>query len=146
MCVDRHDATFGNGALHREDVGHALDGVLVGVFRRAGHLLHPVDAVERRADGARDELHLHGLFFSSSSVRSSSVRTRTLRASGTLNALPGRGCASASSASAARPNISSFAGAPRSTASARPARQGTGATPPTALRTSRTTPAATSCA
>src|SRR2546429_2229751 len=115
MCVDRHDATFGNGALHREDVGHALDGVLVGVFRRAGDLLHPVDAVERRADGARDELHLHGLFFPSS-ARSSSVRTRTLRASGTLNALPGRSCASASSASAARPNISSVAGAPRSTA------------------------------
>ncbi len=33
--VDRHDAAPGDRALHREDVGHARDRVLVGIFRRA---------------------------------------------------------------------------------------------------------------
>ncbi len=97
--VDGHDSAPGNGALNREDVGHALDRVLVGVFRCAGDLLSPVDALQWRANRAHDELHLHDRF--PSSVKSSSVRTRVLRASGTLNALPGSGCASASSASAA---------------------------------------------
>src|SRR6266446_3578797 len=142
--VDRGDPAPGNRALHREDVRDVVNRVFIGIFGRTGDLLSPVETAQRCADGARDELHLHGC--TSSSVRSSSVRTRVLRASGTLNALPGRGCASANSASAARLNISSVAGAPRSTASAFVARQGLGATPPSAMRTSRTTPSVTSSA
>src|SRR5579864_9720215 len=139
--VDRADSALGDRALDREDVRDVVNRVFIGIFCRTGDLLNPVETVERRAGRARYEVILHRCF--SSSVRSSSVRTRTFLASGTLNALPGRGCASASSASAARPNISSVAGAPRSTASAFVARQGLGATPPSAMRTSRTTPPST---
>src|SRR5262245_50177249 len=113
--IERDNTTSGNGALHREDVGHTRDWVLVGIFGRAGDLERAVDAVQRGADGLLGRaLHAEGhgrASFSAGSVRSSSVRTRVLRASGTLKALPGSGWASASSASAARWNTSSDAGA-----------------------------------
>jgi hypothetical protein len=67
----------------------------------------------------------------------------TLRASGTLNALPASGRAWASSASAAARKLPAVAGVPRSDASASVARQGLCATPPSASRTSWTTPSAT---
>src|SRR5258708_15304312 len=140
--VDRADSALGDRALHREDVRDVVNRVFIGIFCRTGDLLNPVETVERRAGRARNAMILH--FYTPSPVRSSSVRTRVLRASGTLNALPGRGCASANSASAARPNTSSAAGAPRSAASARTARHGTNATPPSAIPTSRTPPLATS--
>ena len=142
--VDRHDSAPGDRAQHREDIGRSFDRILVGICCRAGDLRNPVETVERRAGRAGYEVIFHRCF--SSPVKSSSVRTRVLRASGTLNALPGKGCASVNSASAARPNTSSVAGAPRSTASAFVARQGLSATPPSAMRTSRTTPSVTSSA
>src|SRR6266849_7981282 len=141
--VDRHDAAPGDRALHRERVRHAFDRVLEGVGRCAGDLLWTIDAVQRRANGSYGEVHHR---FSSFSVRSSSVRTRTLRASGTLNALSRSGRASTSSAPAARRNVSSVAGAPRSAASALVARHGTCATPPKAMRASRTRSSARSMA
>jgi len=61
-----------------------------------------------------------------------------------LNALSGSGRAAASSASAAARKAASVAGPPRSTRSASYARQGFGATPPQAIRTSRTVPSTTS--
>ncbi len=101
--VDGHDAALGDRALHREGVRHARDGVLVGVFGGAGNFQWAVEAVQRRANGAGRALHTEG-HGRASSVRSSSVRAMVWRASGTLKALPGNGCASASSASAARRN------------------------------------------
>ena len=80
----------------------------------------------------------HGRASSGVSSKSSNVRTIRLRASGTLNALPGNGRASASSVSAARRKASSVAGAPRNVDSAFQARQGLSATPPSAIRASRT--------
>ena len=147
--IERHNAAPGDRALDREDIGHSFDRILVGVFGGARHFQRAIDPVPRGAHGAggaERKLHIkcHGRVSSSAvSSRSSSVLTMTLRASGTLNALPGSGCASASSASAARRNVSSVAGAPRSTASALNARQGLDATPPSARRTSRTTPPST---
>src|SRR5262249_42406464 len=154
--VNGEDPPLCDRALYWDDVGHMFDCVLVGIFRSAGHLRRTIDSVPRDTDGAGGAgryLHLKGHACASSSAESvalssssSSVRTMTLRASGTLKALPGSGTASASSASAARRNDSSVAGAPRSAASAFQARHGLCATPPSARRTSRTRPSATSSA
>src|SRR5215469_8406031 len=134
--VDRHNPAPGNRALHRKRVCHAFDRVLVGVGRCAGDLLWTIDTVQWLTNSPYGEVH--HLF--SSFVRSSNVRTRMLRASGTLKALSRKGCASTSSAAAARRNTSSVAAAPRKTDSAFVARHGTCATPPKAMRTSRTMP------
>ncbi len=65
------------------------------------------------------------------------------RASDTLDPLLDNRRAAASSSSAARRNASSVAGPPSSSASAIGARQGLCVTPPSAIRTSRTTPSST---
>ena len=65
------------------------------------------DAIQRGADSS------DGLAHGVPSTSSRSVRTMTRRARGTLNPLSRSGRAAASSTSAARPNDSAVAGAPR---------------------------------
>src|SRR5258708_22155467 len=67
--IDRDDPAPGDGALHRKDVCHAFDRVLVGVWRCAGDLLWTIDAVQRCADSPYGEVHA----WSPSSMRSSSA-------------------------------------------------------------------------
>src|SRR6266567_1991511 len=135
--VDRPNPTPGNRTLNRERIRHAFDRVLESICCRASDLLGTIDAVQRCAYGSYGETQ----HWSSSSMRSSSVRTRMLRASWTLNALSRSG-----RASAAWRNVSSVASAPRSVTSACVARHGKCATPPKAMRASRTMPSATSSA
>src|SRR6266705_1591201 len=122
--VDRPNPTPGNRTLNRERIRHAFDRVLESICCRASDLLGTIDAVQRCAYGSYGETQ----HWSSSSMRSSSGR------------------ASASSASAAWRNVSSVASAPRSVTSAFVARHGKCATPPKAMRASRTMPSATSSA
>ena len=74
--VDAADLALRDRRLHGRRVRDALDVVLVRVLRLAGDLLAPLDAVERRADRTRQR-RAHP-------ASSASVRTSTLRASGTL--------------------------------------------------------------
>src|SRR6266699_4874301 len=141
--IERHDPAFCDSALNRERIRHIVKRMLIGISRSASNFLWAIDTVK----GLAQDPLLYGAYHRfPSCVRSSSVRTRMLRASGTLNSLPRKGCASASSASAARRKTSSVAAAPRKTDSAFVARHGTWATPPKAMRASRTLPSATSIA
>src|SRR6185437_11356593 len=107
--------------LNRGQVQRIGDGLLVGIRRGAGGLGGPVDALQGRPDRAGFDQAAHQL---SRVVRSRRTATRVLAAIGTLNALCASGRAGASSASAAARNTSWVAGAPRSSSSARVARQG----------------------
>ena len=110
LGVDVADGPLRDRRSDDGGVGDALDLRLVGVARLARHLQATLDAVDRCADDPRGS--------DGHRLSSSSVRTMTRRARGTLNAFSGSGSAAASSASAASPNASSVAGRPRSASSA----------------------------
>src|SRR5256885_1078876 len=99
--VDRRDAPRTDLRLKRVEVRRVVDGPLERVRRRAAHLQGAVEAVERFADGARRDAHR------CPSVRFERTRTIVLRASATLNALPGSGCAPSSPAPAAARKLAS---------------------------------------
>ena len=156
--VERRDATASDRAVAQRRVDHALHRHLGGEARVAPDLERAVEPRDRRADQAvlvaqqRIGAGLQGPALrgggerpvavaqgsSACPPRSAAPRTAAIvrRASSTLNALSRSGRASASSASAAARKVSSVAGRPRSASSARQARQGLGATPPSASRTS----------
>src|SRR5205823_12789776 len=129
-----------HSGLHGVRVRAVGERVLGGVGRGAGHLCRAVAPLAVGADLALLD-DGHGYLRSLKSRRTATI---VLRASGTLNALASVGPAASSSASAAVRNASSVAGPPRSRASAVAARQGLWATPPSAIRTSATSPPATS--
>ena len=94
--VDRRNPAPGDGALHESNAGDTRDRVLVRVFSGARHFQRAVDPVQRRANrgGKSGEVLCkggHGRASSGVCSKSSRVRTIRLRASGTLNALPGSG-------------------------------------------------------
>src|SRR5262249_51882106 len=145
--VDGEDLALGDGRGDRPDVDEIGELVLGGVTGATAHLVGPVDAAtladsyvvgddRRRGHAASDP----------APVSSVSTRATRLRTSGTLNALSRSGAAAASSASAAARKRASLGAAPINSCSARRARHGCGATAPSAIRTSRITPSATSTA
>src|SRR6185295_3758275 len=138
--VDRANRPPGDNRRHGPYVRGPVGRVLEGVPGPARNLVRPVHPPrhEPAPAGAAPAGPVR--------ASSQSIRTMTLRARVSLNALPGSGAAAASSASAARPNHCAVAGRPASTRSAVRARHGTGATAPMASRTSLTTPPATSSA
>src|SRR5581483_8226767 len=131
--IDRGDAARRDRAGHHHGVRRVRDLLFVGVAGGAGDLRAPVLAVDGCADHAAPPT-------------APSARAIALRARSVLKPFSRSGFAAAISASAAARYAARDAGFPISAASARFARHGTGAIPPTATRASRIVPPRTSSA
>src|SRR6185437_8568815 len=133
LCdIDRGDPAAGYLGADDLGVGQVRRRDLAAVSRCAGDLSRALDPGHILADESAHH--------ASPSVSVLSARTMARCVSSTLNAFIGRGMASASSWRAASAKLAALAGLPSSAVSARRARQGLVATPPSASRTSATVP------
>src|SRR5258707_8585756 len=137
--INARDTALGDGGGNNAGMRKAGCIELAGIFRDAGDLGVAVDAGYSAADIRRHGAHrilLSDCDWGVPVAAWVSARTIARRARSILKALCSKPLASRSTKSAARENVASMAGCPRSAASAAKSRHGLCATPPSARRAS----------